>query len=83
LGKPLRAIQFYEQQLTIAREIGDRRGEGSVLWNMSLVLDQLGKRAKAIHHAEQSLSIREQIEDPNAARVRARLAAWREETNQN
>jgi len=83
VGETQRAIQFHEQHLTIARELGDRRGEGTVLWNMSLSLDQLGQRAKAIQYAEQSLTILEQIENPNAARVRAQLAAWREETTSN
>jgi hypothetical protein len=32
----------------------------------------------AIRHAEQALTIFEQIEDPCAATVRAKLAAWRE-----
>jgi tetratricopeptide (TPR) repeat protein len=81
LGETSRAIQFYEQYLTIAREIGDRRGEGNALWNMSLALDQLGGRAQAIKHAEQALQIYEQIEDPGTAKVRARLATWREQTN--
>jgi tetratricopeptide (TPR) repeat protein len=77
----LRAIEFYEQALLIDREIGDHRSEGTDLWNMSLALDQLGERAKAIQHAEQALIIREQIEDPNAAKVRAKLAVWREQTD--
>ena len=81
LGENCRAIQFYEQALLIRREIGDRRGEGTALWNMSLALNQLGERAQAIHNAEQALIIYEQIEDPNAAKVRAQLAAWREQTN--
>ena len=81
LGETRRAIQFYEQALLIDREVGDRRGEGTDLWNMSLALDQLGERAQAIQHAEQALVIREQIEDPNAAKVRTKLAAWREQTN--
>jgi tetratricopeptide (TPR) repeat protein len=81
LGEITRAIQCYEQQLAIVREVGDRRGEGIALWNMSLALDQLGELAQAIQHAEQSLTIREQIEDRNAAKVRAQLAAWREQTN--
>jgi tetratricopeptide (TPR) repeat protein len=81
LGETSRAIQFYEQQLTIVREIGDRRGEGNALWNMSLVLDQLGERAQAIHHTEQALIIFEQIEAPSAAKVRAKLAEWREQSN--
>ena len=48
---------------------------------MSLALDQLGERVQAIQCAEQALIIREQIEDPRAAQVRAQLAAWREQTN--
>ena len=66
---------------SLHREIGDRRGEGNALWNMSLALDQLGERTQAIQHAEQALTILEQIEDPNAAKVRAQLADWREQTN--
>ena len=80
LGETRRAIQFYEQQLAIAREIGDRRGEGIAL-NMSLAQAQLSEKAQAIHHAEQALIIYDQIEDPNAAKVRAALAAWREQEN--
>ena len=80
LGETRRAIQFYEQALLIHREIGDRRGEGNALWNMSLELDQLGERTQAIQHAEQALTIYEQIEAPAAAKVRAKLAAWREQT---
>jgi tetratricopeptide (TPR) repeat protein len=34
LGETRRAIQFYEQQLAIVREIGDRRGEGNALGNL-------------------------------------------------
>jgi hypothetical protein len=32
-------------------------------------------------HAEQALIIREQIEDPNAAKVRAQLSEWWEQAN--
>ena len=74
-------MQFYEQRLTIAREIGDRRGEATVLWNMSLALDQLGERTQATQHVEQALMICEQIEDPRAAKVRAKLAEWRGQTD--
>jgi hypothetical protein len=48
---------------------------------ISLALDELGERAQAIEHAEQALTILEQIEDPRATLVRAQLAAWREQTN--
>ncbi|HMD86568.1 MAG TPA: hypothetical protein VKO18_17925 [Terriglobia bacterium] len=66
------------RQPAITREIGDRRGEGNALWNMSLALDKLGDRAQAIAHAEAALKIYEAIEDPNSAKVRAQLAQWRE-----
>ena len=79
LGEVRKAIEFYEQPLTIAREIGDRRGEGIALWNMALALEELGDRAQAIACAEASLKIREEIEDPFAPQVRAKLAAWRGE----
>ena len=80
LGETKRALEFYEQRLTIAREMGDRRGEAITLSNMSLVLDRLGKRTQAVKYAKQSLGLYEQIEDPYAAQVRQRLAAWREES---
>ena len=48
---------------------------------MSLALNQVGERAQAIQHAEQALTIYEQIEAPGAAKVRAQLAAWRGQTN--
>jgi hypothetical protein len=48
---------------------------------MSRALDQLGKPTQAIHHAEQALTIFDQLEHPNAAKVRAKLAAWREKSN--
>ena len=43
--------------------------------------DKTTPRTQAIQHAEQALTIYEQIEDPNVAQVRAQLAEWREQTN--
>ena len=77
MGDARKAIAFYEQALIIDREIGDRRGEGNDLWNSALALDKLGDRAQAIARAEAALRIREAIEDPRGAKVRARLAEWR------
>ncbi|MDQ3814366.1 MAG: tetratricopeptide repeat protein, partial [Armatimonadota bacterium] len=77
LGNLAHADEFYKKQLEIARKIGYRRGEGNALWNMSLALDELGERAQATELAAAALRIYEQIEDPNAARVRRRLAEWR------
>ena len=71
-----KAIEYYEQQLKITQEIGDRSGEGNTLWNMSLALDQLGKRAQAIECAKAALKIQEEIEDPRAEKVRRKLQEW-------
>ncbi len=76
LGEPRRAIELYEQRLAIAREIGDRRGKGNVLFNSGLALDALGDREAATERVQAALAIYHQIEDPNADRVRAKLAEW-------
>ncbi len=34
LGETRKAIEFYGQALIIAREIGDRRGEGKCSWQL-------------------------------------------------
>lgn len=78
LGDARKAIENYEQQLKITQVIGDRRGEGNALWNMSLALDSLGKRAEAVKLAEEALAIYEQIESPYAERVQRQLAEWQE-----
>ncbi|HWX42052.1 MAG TPA: tetratricopeptide repeat protein, partial [Blastocatellia bacterium] len=77
LGECRRAIGYYEQQLAIVREIGDRRGESNALWNLSLALDEIGNRAEAVKNAEASLEIREQVDDPLAEKVREKLAEWK------
>ena len=76
LGEPRKAIEFYEQALKISREIGDRRGEGNHLFNMSLSLQALGQQEKAIPLAKSALAIFEQIESPHAETVRQKLAEW-------
>jgi hypothetical protein len=43
---------------------------------MSLSLDRLGQRAKAIELAKSALKIYEQVESPVAERVRWQLAEW-------
>jgi tetratricopeptide (TPR) repeat protein len=76
LGEARRAIEFYEKALEIDREVGDRRGEGIDLLNMGLALEMLGERAQAIAHAQAALKILVEIEDPDATRVRKKLADW-------
>ena len=83
LGKFHRAINYYEQSLQIARKIRDCRSEGIARWNLALAWEQLGDRAQAIVCVQAALVIRDQIEDPNAAKVRQQLAEWKAPTSPN
>jgi len=75
LGEVRRAIESYEQALAIAREIGARRVEGNQLGNLGLAYAALGDLVRARELWEQAQRIFEEIEDPNAERVRGLLAA--------
>jgi tetratricopeptide (TPR) repeat protein len=52
-----KAIYYYEQALAIAREIGDRRGEGSQLGNLGNAWSYLGEGSRAIDYLQQALDI--------------------------
>ncbi|HEX6011811.1 MAG TPA: tetratricopeptide repeat protein [Geminicoccaceae bacterium] len=64
---------FHEQRLAIAREIGDRGGENTALWNLALALEKEGDRERAIEHARASLAIYREMEDPFAPTIEAWL----------
>ncbi|MBK8615931.1 MAG: tetratricopeptide repeat protein [Anaerolineales bacterium] len=55
MGEARKAIEFYEQRIKIAREIGDRRGEGAALGNLGIAYKTLGEARKAIEFYEQHL----------------------------
>jgi len=63
LGEARRAIGYYEQALAIAREIGDRRGEGNHLGNLGAAYFALGDARRAIGYYEQALAIAREIGD--------------------
>jgi tetratricopeptide (TPR) repeat protein len=77
LGDVQRAITYYEQVLQIAHATEDRLTEGTARWNLALTWEMLGDNAQAIAGAEAALLLYEQIESPQAAMVRQRLAEWR------
>ena len=58
-----RAIGSYEQHLTIARAIGDRRGEGTALGSLGIAYANLGQVERAIGSYEQHLAIARAIGD--------------------
>jgi len=78
LGDAERAIDFYDQSLTMAIEIGDQRGQARAILNKGQVYAHLGKHAQAIDHAETALKIFEEVEDPNAIKARELLTLWRQ-----
>ena len=61
LSEPRKAIEFYEQALKIAQEIGDRQGEGNALGNLGLAYSNLGEPHKSIEFYEQALKISQEI----------------------
>ena len=79
LGETRRAIEYYEQWVEIAREIGDRLGEANGLFNMSGSQNALGDRDAAVERMQRALAIYDAMEVPEADRARDRLAAWRGE----
>ena len=54
-GEARRAIEYHEQVLAIAREFGDRRGEGAALGNLGGPTTDLGEVRRAIEFYEQGL----------------------------
>ncbi len=56
LGEHKRAVEFHQQDRQVAREIGDLRGEGTALWNMSLAYEDLGERGQVIACLEAALA---------------------------
>jgi len=61
LGLYGKAIDYYEQSLTLYRGIKYVRNEGQPLWGIGLALYRLGQPEKAIEYYEQSLGIIRQI----------------------
>lgn len=79
LGDARRALECYEEQLAIAQEIGDRRGEANALFNSALSLWKRvgpGERDEARRRVAAAAALFEAMESPNAAKARAVLEEW-------
>jgi tetratricopeptide (TPR) repeat protein len=57
------AREYFRQALAIAREIGDRRNEGTSLGNVGNTYITLGENEKASHCYEEALEIAREIKD--------------------
>jgi tetratricopeptide (TPR) repeat protein len=58
-----KAREHYEAALTIAREVGDRVGEGSTLYSLCEVYASLNQYNKALQYCEAALTVRRDIQD--------------------
>ena len=63
LAEVAQAIEYFEQALVIAREIGDRRAEGAVLGSLGLANARLGEYEKAVGFYEKQLVISRETSD--------------------
>ena len=57
LGQVEKAIEYHQQALDIAKEIGDREDEGANLGNLGLAYTNLGQIEKAIEYLQLALDI--------------------------
>jgi hypothetical protein len=79
LGDLRLAVEFYGQNLAVAREIGDRLGEGRALSNSGAAYAALDEPLRAITFLRGALAIFESIESPHAVPVRAAIAKLEKE----
>jgi tetratricopeptide (TPR) repeat protein len=74
LGEVARAIEYYEQALTIAREIGDRRGEAFTSWNLGLLYED-SDPARAVELMSVCVDYERWISHPDAEADAEQVAA--------
>ncbi len=75
LGDVPKAIEYYQQGLKIAQEIGDKRAEGADLGNLGNAYANLGDVPKAIEYYQQSLRLGLEIGDRDGTGRRL-LGLW-------
>jgi len=74
LGDHRRAIDGYQIALRLRRELGHRFGEANTLAHLGDTYDALGDATEARHAWRGALAVLEQLGEPDAERVRAKLA---------
>jgi tetratricopeptide (TPR) repeat protein len=58
-----KAIEYHKEQLVIAKEVGDRAGEGESYGLLGMAYQSLGKFSNAIEYHMQSLAIAKEVGD--------------------
>ena len=78
LGETRRSVEYHEQYLAIAREIGDRRGEAIASWNLGLAYEEESDLPCAIATMQVCVDYEEEIGHPDAAADAQRVAELRQ-----
>ena len=65
LGQPQRALEYYQQALTISREVGDRGGEAVTRYNIAMIYRGRGELDRAIAELEQVVELDRQVDHPD------------------
>ena len=62
-GDYAKAIEYHDKHLAIAKEVGDRAGEGRAYANLGIAYYSQGDYAKAIEYHGQHLAIAMEVGD--------------------
>jgi predicted ATPase/class 3 adenylate cyclase/Tfp pilus assembly protein PilF len=60
-GRPAQVLEHYQQALTIAREVGNRRSEGITLANLANLHREQDRNPEALEHFQQALAIAREV----------------------
>ena len=63
IGQYPKSLEYYQQALSISKEIGDSAVEGTTLNNIGLAYDNLGQYSKALDYYQQALAIIKEVGD--------------------
>jgi tetratricopeptide (TPR) repeat protein len=74
LGQHTQAIACYQQALTLNRDVGDRHFEAEILNHLGDAHHAIGDSRAARDAWQQALTILDDLDHPDAAKVRARLS---------
>ncbi|WP_317494909.1 tetratricopeptide repeat protein [Haloechinothrix sp. LS1_15] len=74
IGRPWDALNHARTSLVLSRQASDHQGEALALDNLALILHELGRSAEAVSRWREAARILDELDDPRAADVRARLS---------
>jgi len=76
LGQMERAIEYHQQALATAQEIGDRHREGTHLGNLGLAYGVLEQVERAIEYCQRALAIAQEIGDKSLEADLLTIIGW-------